>query len=176
MKIDEDAELERPEQFSLIDTTTDTLNIVDLPASVSYSFRSLARGPQAEALILGTDGRLYVFDPVTGDTIKTVDVTGPWTRPDDWQDPRRPRSAVTTRSMWRIRPPGRFTWSTCRPGRSPRRRRWSRPQRGQRRSRTSPPLSAECGTVVRFGPRAEDVTHQATRDVLKLLQTVIVIG
>ncbi|BBX20030.1 hypothetical protein CRI77_21415 [Mycolicibacterium duvalii] len=88
MKIDEDAELERPEQFSLIDTTTDTLNIVDLPASVSYSFRSLARGPQAEALILGTDGRLYVFDPVTGDTIKTVDVTGPWTEPDDWQDPR----------------------------------------------------------------------------------------
>ncbi|UXA17586.1 zinc metallochaperone AztD [Mycobacterium sp. SMC-4] len=88
MKVDEDAELERPEQFSLIDTTTDQLRIVNLPASVSYSFRSLARGPQAQALIMGTDGKLYVFDPVTGDTVKTIDVTEAWTEPDDWQDPR----------------------------------------------------------------------------------------
>ncbi|MDW5611642.1 MULTISPECIES: zinc metallochaperone AztD [Mycolicibacterium] len=88
MKIDPDAELERPTQFSLIDTTTDKLTLVQLPPSVSYSFRSLARGPQAEALILGTDGKLYVFDPVTGAQIKTIDVTGAWTEPDDWQDPR----------------------------------------------------------------------------------------
>ncbi|MDG4665322.1 zinc metallochaperone AztD [Mycobacterium sp. 236(2023)] len=88
MKIEPDAELERPEQFSLIDTTTDQLKVVKLPPSVSYSFRSLARGPQAEALMLGTDGKLYVFDPVTGAQMKTVDVTGPWTEPDDWQDPR----------------------------------------------------------------------------------------
>jgi outer membrane protein assembly factor BamB len=88
MKVDPDAELERPEQFSLIDTTTGTLDVVTLPPSVSYSFRSLARGPEAEALILGTDGKLYAFDPGTGAQISSVDITRPWTEPDDWQDPR----------------------------------------------------------------------------------------
>ncbi|VEG58060.1 secreted protein [Mycolicibacterium aurum] len=87
MKIDPDAELERPQQFSLIDTTTDQLKIVQLPPSVSYWFRSLGRGPQAEALILGTDGNLHVFDPVTGDAVKSIQVTAPWTEPDDWQQP-----------------------------------------------------------------------------------------
>lgn len=88
MKVDADAELERPQQFSLIDTTTDRLQVVPMPPSVSYSFRSLARGPQAEALILGTDGKLHVIDPVTGQQTKSIDVTGPWTEPDDWQEPR----------------------------------------------------------------------------------------
>ncbi|NVN53342.1 zinc metallochaperone AztD [Mycolicibacterium hippocampi] len=87
MKIDPDAELERPEQFSLIDTTTDQLRVVALPPSVSYWFRSLGRGPQGEALILGTDGKLYVFDPVTGDTVRSIQVTQPWSEPDDWQQP-----------------------------------------------------------------------------------------
>ncbi|OAN42413.1 zinc metallochaperone AztD [Mycolicibacterium iranicum] len=88
MYIDADAEFERPEQVALINTATDQMQIVQLPPSVSYSFRSLARGPQAEALVLGTDGKLYVFDPVNGAQIKTIDVTGAWTEPEDWQDPR----------------------------------------------------------------------------------------
>lgn len=88
MKVDPDAELERPEQFALVDTATDQMKVVSLPPSVSYSFRSLARGPRAEALVLGTDGKLHVVDPATGGTVKTVDVTAPWTEPDDWQEPR----------------------------------------------------------------------------------------
>lgn len=88
MFIDEDAEFERPERFALIDTTTDQMKIVQLPPGVSYSFRSLARGAQAEALVLGTDGKLYVFDPVSGAQTKAIDVTGAWTEPEDWQDPR----------------------------------------------------------------------------------------
>jgi hypothetical protein len=87
MKVDADAEMERPDQFSLIDTTTDQLKLVKMPQGVSYWFRSLARGPQAEALIMGTDGKLYVFDPVTGDLVTSIEVTGPWTEPDDWQQP-----------------------------------------------------------------------------------------
>jgi hypothetical protein len=94
LKVDPDAELERPEQFTLTDTTTDQMKVVRLPAGVSYSFRSLGRGPQGEALILGTDGKLYVVDPVTGATTKTIVVTESWTEPDDWQDPR---PAVFTR-------------------------------------------------------------------------------
>lgn len=88
MKVDQDAELERPGQFALIDTVTDQLRLVNLPPSVSYSFRSLARGPRAEALILGTDGMLHVFDPVTGEPVKAIRVAEAWTEPDDWQDPR----------------------------------------------------------------------------------------
>lgn len=88
MKVDADAEVERPEQFSLVDTATNQMKVVALPPSVSYSFRSLARGPGAEALVLGTDGKLRVVDPATGATVKTVDVTAPWTEPDDWQEPR----------------------------------------------------------------------------------------
>ncbi|OKH69304.1 hypothetical protein EB74_30240 [Mycobacterium sp. SWH-M5] len=87
-KVDPDAELERPNQFALIDTASNRLQLVTLPPSVSYSFRSLARGPHAEALILGTDGKLYVIDPASGDTVKTIAVTEPWTEPDDWQQPR----------------------------------------------------------------------------------------
>jgi hypothetical protein len=88
MKTDPDAELERPEQVALIDTTSDQMRIVSLPPSVSYTFRSLARGPQAEALVLGTDGSLYVFDPATAAQVGSIEVTGAWTEPDDWQEPR----------------------------------------------------------------------------------------
>lgn len=87
MKTDADAEMERPEQFALIDTTTDQMRVVKLPQGVSYWFRSLGRGPQAEALILGTDGKLHVFDPVTGNLVKSIAVTGAWSEPDDWQQP-----------------------------------------------------------------------------------------
>ncbi|HET6736055.1 zinc metallochaperone AztD [Mycobacterium sp.] len=93
-KVDPDAELERPEQFTLIDTDANQLKVVRLPASVSYSWRSLARGPHAEALILGTDGNLYVIDPNTGVTVETIAVTEKWTEPEDWQ---QPRPAVFTR-------------------------------------------------------------------------------
>jgi hypothetical protein len=93
-KVDPDAELERTEQFSLIDTDTNQLKVGRLPASVSYSWRSLARGPHAEALILGTDGNLYVIDPNTGATVKTIAVTEKWTEPEEWQ---QPRPAVFTR-------------------------------------------------------------------------------
>lgn len=87
-KIDPEAELERPNRFALVDTATGQLRLVPLPQSVSYSFRSLARGPHAEGLILGTDGNLHVVDPSSGRTVKTIAVAEPWTEPDDWQQPR----------------------------------------------------------------------------------------
>ncbi|MFC7675106.1 zinc metallochaperone AztD [Mycolicibacterium sp. GCM10028919] len=96
MKVDADAEMERPQQFSLIDTTTDQLKLVQMPPSVSYWFRSLGRGPQGEALMLGTDGQLHVFDPVSGDLVESIPVTQPWTEPDDWQ---QPGPAVFTREQ-----------------------------------------------------------------------------
>jgi len=84
-KTDPDAELERPQRFTLTDTRTGALRVVPLDAS--YSFRSLDRGPRGEAVILGTDGALHVFDPVSAQRLAHVPVVEPWTEPDEWQSP-----------------------------------------------------------------------------------------
>ncbi|MEU3731610.1 zinc metallochaperone AztD [Streptomyces sp. NPDC033538] len=85
-KSDPEAELERPTRVSLIDTEKATLRLVDL--GTSYSFRSLARGPEGEALVLGTDGAIRVIDPVSGEIDKKIPVVGEWREPLDWQQPR----------------------------------------------------------------------------------------
>ncbi|GAA0274703.1 zinc metallochaperone AztD [Cryptosporangium japonicum] len=87
-KVEPDAELERPTHFSLIDTATNRLRTVPMPAGVSYTFRSLGRGPDGEALILGTDGKLHVVDPVSGRFVHAWPVVAPWQEPLDWQQPR----------------------------------------------------------------------------------------
>jgi hypothetical protein len=85
-KQDADAELERPTVVSLIDTRDATLRLVDI--GTSYTFRSLARGPQGEGLVLGTDGQIHVIDPVAGAVTSTIPVIGPWQEPLEWQQPR----------------------------------------------------------------------------------------
>ncbi|MDF9801530.1 zinc metallochaperone AztD [Streptomyces anulatus] len=85
-KSDPDAELERPTRVSLIDTEKKKLRLVDL--GTSYSFRSLARGPHGEALVLGTDGAIHVIDPDTGKIEKEIPVVGDWQEPLDWQQAR----------------------------------------------------------------------------------------
>src|SRR3954471_11003210 len=84
-KTQPDAEIERPQRFTLTDTTAGTLRVV--PIEASYSFRSLDRGPSGEAIILGTDGALHVFDPVTAERVAHIKVIGAWTEPDEWQSP-----------------------------------------------------------------------------------------
>jgi outer membrane protein assembly factor BamB len=85
-KSDPDADLERPTRVSLIDTTTGTLRLVDLPSS--YTFRSLGRGEDGEALVLGTDGALHVIDPVAGTVTRSIPVIDAWEESEVWQDPR----------------------------------------------------------------------------------------
>ncbi|MEU0523427.1 zinc metallochaperone AztD [Streptomyces niveus] len=85
-KKDKDAELERPEQVSLIDTGSGKMRLVDI--GTSYTFRSLARGPHGEALVLGTDGKIHVIDPETGKVTRKISVLGPWQEPLNWQQPR----------------------------------------------------------------------------------------
>ncbi|MGW8565543.1 zinc metallochaperone AztD [Isoptericola sp. NPDC055881] len=85
-KVDPDAELEEPTRVSLVDTRTGTLSLVDLPAS--YTFRSLARGVDGEALVLGTDGALHVIDPDDGTLQASIPVIDPWEEPAQWQEPR----------------------------------------------------------------------------------------
>ncbi|MGK5552631.1 zinc metallochaperone AztD [Actinomadura kijaniata] len=85
-KTDRDAELERPERISLIDTRTGGLRLVDL--GTSYTFRSLGRGPHGEALVLGTDGALHVIDPERGRVTGKIKIMGGWREPLEWQQPR----------------------------------------------------------------------------------------
>ncbi|MFC3964836.1 zinc metallochaperone AztD [Nocardia jiangsuensis] len=85
-KKDKDAELERPQQVSLIDTATGGLRLVEL--GTSYTFRSLGRGPAGEALVLGTDGALHVIDPVRATVTRSIPVIAPWQEPLEWQQPR----------------------------------------------------------------------------------------
>ncbi|MGO2688730.1 MAG: zinc metallochaperone AztD [Corynebacterium variabile] len=85
-KTDEDAELERPTKITLTDTVANTTKVVDL--GTSYSFRSLGRGPAGEALVLGTDGKLHVLDPESGEETAAWDVIDEWEEPIEWQDVR----------------------------------------------------------------------------------------
>ncbi len=62
------------------------MRLVDL--GTSYTFRSLARGPHGEALVLGTDGKIHVIDPETGKVEKKISVLDSWKEPLDWQQPR----------------------------------------------------------------------------------------
>ncbi|WP_286930898.1 MULTISPECIES: hypothetical protein [Aeromicrobium] len=104
-KVDADAELERPERISLINTESRKLRLVDL--GTSYTFRSLGRGPAGEALVLGTDGALHVIDPETGKVTDRIVVIDPWKEPLDWQRPR-PTLAVDGDTAW-VTEPGAST-------------------------------------------------------------------
>jgi len=90
MKTDAEAELERPTRVALIDSLEDSLTTVELGSS--YWFRSLARGPEGEALVLTYDGELKVIDEQTGtitdetitDEIPVIDA---WEEKAEWQQP-----------------------------------------------------------------------------------------
>lgn len=85
-KTDKDAELERPTRVSIIDTRNGKHELVDLPSS--YTFRSLARGDDGEALVLGTDGQIHVIDPESAKVTKSIPVIDEWEEPIEWQEPR----------------------------------------------------------------------------------------
>lgn len=84
-KTDKDAEHERPTRVALFDTRDESHKLVDLGSS--YWFRSLARGPQGEGLVLTYDGKLNVIDQNTGAVTRKIDVIQPWQEKEDWQQP-----------------------------------------------------------------------------------------
>ncbi|MCM3779698.1 zinc metallochaperone AztD [Microbacterium hydrocarbonoxydans] len=85
-KRDPDAEGYLLSAVTLIDTGAETLEVVDLPAEVRYTFRDIARGPGDLAYILSTDGQIHVLDPETGELTESYPVIDPWEGPADWQD------------------------------------------------------------------------------------------
>ncbi|WP_259273836.1 hypothetical protein [Kocuria rhizophila] len=82
-KVDKDAEHEHPTRVALFDTRNDSHKLVELGSS--YWFRSLARGPHGEGLVLTYDGKLAVIEPNTGKITKRIPVISPWQEKDDWQ-------------------------------------------------------------------------------------------
>ena len=71
-------------QVTLVDTTTEQMNVVTLDAS--YTWRNIGRAAGGEALVYGTDGNLRVIDPATGAEIRRIQVGAAWTAPEQWQD------------------------------------------------------------------------------------------
>jgi outer membrane protein assembly factor BamB len=86
-KNDPDAEGYLLDAVTLIDTEAKTLEVIELPDGVRYTFRDVARGPGDRAYILATDGAIHVLDPATGEMVDAFDVIDAWEGPADWQDP-----------------------------------------------------------------------------------------
>lgn len=85
-KNDPDAEGYLLKAVTLIDTAAETLEVVELPTEVRYTFRDIARGPGDLAYILSTDGQIHVLDPETGKLTDSHPVIAPWEGPAEWQD------------------------------------------------------------------------------------------
>ncbi|MCU1406567.1 MAG: hypothetical protein JWQ43_2870 [Glaciihabitans sp.] len=73
-------------ELTFVDTVAKTAEIVDMPAGASFTFRDIARGPNDEALVLSSDGSLYVFDAETREITDTIPVIESWDGPVEWQD------------------------------------------------------------------------------------------
>ncbi|MBB3035907.1 zinc metallochaperone AztD [Hoyosella altamirensis] len=86
-KDDPDAEGYLLQKIVLVDTEARTLEVIELPDGVEYTWRGIARGPQDEALILATDGSVHVLDPASGEITDSWDVIEAWDGPDQWQNP-----------------------------------------------------------------------------------------
>lgn len=86
-KDDPDAEGYLLTDIALIDTEAKTLDKVVLPDGVSYTWRGIVRGPSGDALMIGSDGRLHVIDPATGEVSASHEAIEAWEGPEEWQDP-----------------------------------------------------------------------------------------
>jgi outer membrane protein assembly factor BamB len=85
-KNDVDAEGYLLSAVTLIDTEAKTLEVVDLPAGVEYTFRDIVRGPDDLAYILSSDGSIHVLDPESGEITDSFPVVEAWEGPAEWQD------------------------------------------------------------------------------------------
>lgn len=85
-KNDVDAEGYLLSAVTLIDTEAGTLEVVDLPAGVEYTFRDIVRGPEDLAYILSSDGAIHVLDPESGEITDSFPVVEAWEGPAEWQD------------------------------------------------------------------------------------------
>lgn len=80
--------------IALVDTEAKTLQKVELPAGISYTFRGVTRVDAGDAVLIGSDGKLHVIDPATGAITASYDAIEPWEGPSEWQQPHPAIAAV----------------------------------------------------------------------------------
>lgn len=73
--------------IALVDTEAKTLEKVELPDGVSYTFRGVTRVESGDAALIGSDGKLHVIDPATGAITASHDAIDAWEGPSEWQQP-----------------------------------------------------------------------------------------
>ena len=86
-KTDPDAEGYLLDALTVVDTEARTLDVVDLPEGVEYTYRGVGRGPDDLAYVIATDGALHVLDPETRELVDAFPVIEAWEGPTEWQDP-----------------------------------------------------------------------------------------
>ena len=84
-KTDKNAEHERPTRVAVVDTRNASIRLVELGSS--YWFRSLARGPVGEALVLTYDGSIAVIDPASAKVTARIPAIAKWSEKNDWKQP-----------------------------------------------------------------------------------------
>ncbi|MGO2660096.1 hypothetical protein [Mycetocola reblochoni] len=73
-------------ELARIDTEAGTLERIELPEGVSYTWRGAARSADGDLLLLGSDGALHVVDEATGEVTASHELFGAWESPSEWQE------------------------------------------------------------------------------------------
>lgn len=73
--------------IALVDTEAKTLEKIELPDGISYTFRGVDRVDNGDAVLIGSDGKLHVIDPATGEITASYDAVEAWEGPSEWQQP-----------------------------------------------------------------------------------------
>lgn len=84
---DPDAEGYLLTDIALVDTEAKTLERVELPDGISYTFRGVDRVADGDAVLIGSDGKLHVIDPASGEVTASYDAIEAWEGPSEWQQP-----------------------------------------------------------------------------------------
>ncbi|MDP3952145.1 zinc metallochaperone AztD [Microbacterium sp.] len=73
--------------IALVDTEAKTLEKIELPDGISYTFRGVTRVDSGDAVLIGSDGKVHVIDPATGAITASHDAIDAWEGPSEWQQP-----------------------------------------------------------------------------------------
>jgi outer membrane protein assembly factor BamB len=71
--------------LAYIDTAAETMEIVELPDAVSYTWQGVDRDAHDNVVLISSDGALYVLDE-SGEIVDSWDVIAPWESPTEWQE------------------------------------------------------------------------------------------
>ncbi len=82
-------------QLVLADTETGKTRLVDL----GMAYGSFTRDDHGDLVVLGTDGKVHVIDPATGEIEASTQVVPAWSKPTDYTQPRPQMAVVGHQAM-----------------------------------------------------------------------------